>query len=86
MDIVKNNENKKKLKERKPNYIVNNEQTENKEEVKEKEIEEKKDVAQGKLVIGLDVELNDQNSKFPVSIYNVILRRKCNIKIISKRT
>lgn len=86
LDIVKNNENIKKLKERKPNYIVNNEQTENKEEVKEKEIEEKKDVAQGKLVIGLDVELNDQNSKFPVSIYNVILRRKCNIKIISKRT
>ena len=68
------------------NNIVKNEQTENKEEVKEKEIEEKKDVAQGKLVIGLDVELNDQNSKFPVSIYNVILRRKCNIKIISKRT
>ena len=82
--IVKDNENIKKLKERKPNYIVNNEQTENKEEVQSKEIQDKMDVAQGKLVIGLDVELNDQNSKFPVSLYNVILRRKCNIKIIPK--
>ena len=79
IDIVKNNENIKKLKERKPNYIVNNEQTEEKKEVKEKEIQDKMDIAQGKLVIGLDVELTDYNSKFPISMYNVILRRKCNI-------
>ncbi len=84
LELVKNNENIKKLKERKPNYIVNNEQTENKEEIKVKEIQDKMDVTQGKLVIGLDVELNDYNSKFPVSIYNVILRRKRNIKTISK--
>jgi len=84
IDIVKNNENIKKLKERKPNYIVNNEQTEEKKEVKEKEIQDKMDIAQGKLVIGLDVELTDYNSKFPISMYNVILRRKCNIKIVSK--
>ncbi len=74
IEIVRNNENIKKLKERKPNYIVNNEQTENKEEVQEQEIQDKMDIAQGKLVIGLDVEINDYNSKFPVSIYNVILR------------
>ncbi len=86
LEIVKNNDNIKKLKERTPKYIVNNEQTENKEEIQEKEIEEKMDVAQGKLVIGLDVEINDHNSKFPVSIYNVILRRKCDVKTISKCT
>lgn len=74
IEIVRNNENIKKLKERKPNYIVNNEQTENKEEVQEQEIQDKMDIAQGKLVIGLDVEINDYNSKFPVSIYNVVLR------------
>jgi predicted Zn-dependent peptidase len=73
-EIVKNNENIKGLKERKPNYIVNNEQTEEKENVQEKEIQDKMDVGQGKLVIGLDVELKDYNSKFPISIYNVILR------------
>lgn len=77
--IVKNNENIKKLKERNPNYVVNNEQTEDKKDIQEKEIQDKMDIGQGKLVIGLDVELNDYNSKFPVSIYNVMLRRKCNI-------
>lgn len=81
LEVVKNNENINKLKERKPNYIVNNEQTENKEEIQEKEIEEKMDIAQGKLVIGLDVELNDYNSKFPVSIYNVILGESATSKL-----
>lgn len=81
VDIVKNNENIKRLKERKANYIVNNEQTESKEAVQEKEVEEKKDVAQGKLVIGLDVELTDYNSKFPVSLYNVILGESATSKL-----
>jgi len=85
LEIIKNNENIEKLKERKPNYIVNSEQTEDKQEIKEKEIQDKMDIGQGKLVIGLDVELADYNSKFPVSMYNVILRRKCNIKNVSKR-
>jgi len=79
IEIVKNNENIQKLKDREPKYIVNNEQTDEKGEIKEIEIEEKMDIAQGKLVMGLDVEINDQDSKFPVSMYNVILRRKCNI-------
>ena len=73
IEIVKNNENIKALKERKPNFIVNNEQTEEKEQIQEKEIEEKMDIGQGKLVIGLDIDLYDSNSKFPVSMYNVIL-------------
>lgn len=81
IDVVKNNENIKKLKERKANYIVNNEQTESKEKTQEKEVEDKMDVAQGKLVIGLDVELNDYNSKFPVSLYNVILGESATSKL-----
>jgi len=79
IELVKNNENIKRLKERKPNYIINNEQTEDKKNIQENEVQDKMDIGQGKLVIGLDVELNYYNSKFPVSIYNVILRRKCNI-------
>lgn len=81
VDIVKNNENIKKLKEREAKYIVNNEQTEDKENVQEKEVEDKMDVAQGKLVIGLDVELTDYNSKFPVSLYNVILGESATSKL-----
>lgn len=81
VDIVKNNENIEKLKEREANYIVNNEQTESKEAVQEKEVEDKMDVAQGKLVIGLDVELTDYNSKFPVSLYNVILGESATSKL-----
>lgn len=81
VDIVKNNENIKKLREREAKYIVNNEQTEDKENVQEKEVEDKMDVAQGKLVIGLDVELTDYNSKFPVSLYNVILGESATSKL-----
>lgn len=81
IDIVKNNENIEKLKEREANYIVNNEQTEDKENAQEKEVEDKMDVAQGKLVIGLDVELTDYNSKFPVSLYNVILGESATSKL-----
>ncbi|MBQ2916915.1 MAG: insulinase family protein [Clostridia bacterium] len=80
-NILKDSENIKKLKERNPNYIVNNEQTEDKESVQEKEIEEKMDIGQGKLVIGLDVELKDYNSKFPVSMYNVILGESATSKL-----
>ena len=79
INIVKNNGNIKKLNERKPKYIVNNEQTEDKDEINENEVQDKMDVTQGKLVIGLDVDVIDYDSKFPVSMYNVILRRKCNI-------
>ena len=84
IEILKNNENIQKIKEREPKYIINNEQTEQKQKVEEKELEEKMDIGQGKLVIGLDVDFSQKNAKFPVSIYNVILRRKCNIKTISK--
>lgn len=83
-NIVKYNENIMALPKRKPIYIVNNEQTEKKENVKENIIQDKMDVAQGKLVIGMDVDFVNIDSKFPVSIYNVILRRKCNIKIVSE--
>lgn len=80
-NIVKNNENMQKLQEREPNYITNNEQTEQKDSMKESVIEEKLDIAQGKLVMGLDVNLNDYNSKFKVAIYNVILGESATSKL-----
>lgn len=76
---VKNNENIKKIIQREPNYVVNSEQIEQKEKNQIKEIQDKMDITQGKLVIGLDVQAVDYDSKFSVAMYNVILRRKCNI-------
>ena len=79
---IKENEHIKGLKDRTANIILNNNR---KPEVKEvKNIEEKMDIAQGKIVIGLNVESKNWDSKFPISIYNVILRRKCEFKIIPK--
>lgn len=80
-DIIKNNESIKKLKDRKPNYIINNEETEKKEKPEENVVEDKLDIAQGKLVIGLDVNLADYNSKFKASIYNVILGESATSKL-----
>ena len=65
------------LQERNASPIINS----RKELVKvdTKNIEEKMDITQGKLILGLDVESKELDSKFPISIYNVILRRKCYI-------
>ena len=80
-EIVTSNENIKKLEQREPKYIVNNEQTEKKESIEKKEIQDKMDIAQGKLVIGLDVEENRANSKFVTSLYNVILGESATSKL-----
>lgn len=66
-----NNNNILKLKERKPEYIENS--LENITEVKEKVIEESAEITQGKLVIGMNVETNGDNSKNIALIYNAIL-------------
>ena len=79
---VKENENIKKLKARVPNIVINTNKQLVEKEVKT--IEDKMDVTQGKLVIGLDVETNNLNDKFKIAMYNVILRRKCYIKTIPK--
>lgn len=81
IQIVKENYNIKKLPQREVKYIINNEQTEKKEEIKEHKVEETLDITQGKLIIGLDVGINDYNSKFPVSLYNVILGESATSKL-----
>ena len=70
-----------KLNSRTPKYIVNNETTEEKQKQEIKEIEEKLDVAQGKLVLGLDVLKNEPNSRFAICLYNVILGESANSKL-----
>ena len=78
-EIVEENENIKKLLEREAKCILSGEKIlENKET---KTIEEKMDITQGKLVIGLDVDNIGSEDKFKVAIYNVILGESATSKL-----
>ena len=80
-EIIKNNSAIKKLKERNPEYIVNNEKSETKEIKEPKTIEEKMQVGQGNLVIGLSCNSKIENLKFVMSVYNAILGGGANSKL-----
>ena len=78
---IKENEEIKKLEDRTPNYVKSSEK--NKNENKEiKKVEEKMDVTQGKLIIGLDLKLENEKSRYDSLIYNSILKTipKCKRK------
>ena len=78
--MIENNENIKKLEGRKPNYnipkIDNN-------EIKEKEniVTESMEVTQGKLILGLDVNIDNEELKYDTVIYNSILGGTANSKM-----
>lgn len=78
---LEENENIRKLQEREGTYIVNTEQTEKKDKVDIQIIKDRKDVTQGKLVIGLDVDYNKPDSKYAMCIYNVILGESATSKL-----
>lgn len=80
-EIVQKNSSIEKLPQRTPKYIVNNEKTEKIEIEQTKNIEEHMDVNQGKLVIGLSVNSNEDNSRFTTSVYNAILGGGANSKL-----
>ena len=80
-NIIVNNENIKKLKDRNPDYVVNNETTEHKEAKEEKTVEETLNVAQGKLVLGLDVLDNSEDVKYILGVYNTILGGSATSKL-----
>lgn len=78
--LVEENENIKKLKKREPNYVLPNV---NPKEVKEEPnvVTESMEVTQGKLAIGLDVALDDQEQRHATLIYNAILGGSANSKL-----
>lgn len=78
---IKENENIQKLQERNPKYVVNNEATESKEKIEENTVEESMQVTQGKLVLGLDIQNTQENSRFIASVYNSILGGGANSKL-----
>ena len=83
-DIIKDiteNENIKKLNERKDKHIINTEETEKKEKVEANSVQESKDVNQGKLVIGLDIDFYEPDSKYAMCLYNVILGESATSKM-----
>lgn len=73
-EILNENENIQKLVPRAENYILNNEYTECKQKVdKVQEKQEKLDISQGKLVIGLDIFSRQDNLQCIALVYNAIL-------------
>ena len=80
--IVNQNENVQKLQDREPSYKVN--KIENKKEVQENEVIEEMDVTQGKLTIGLDLHLNDEEQKYDAMLYNAILGGTANSKMFQE--
>lgn len=79
--LVQDNENIQKLNSREAEYIVNNEKTEEIEVKDTKMVEDHMQVNQGKLVIGLNINLNRENSRFTASVYNAILGGGANSKL-----
>ena len=81
LSTVKRNENIQKLQSRTDIHIINAEKSSDFNNEKPKVIEEKMDVTQGKLVIGTDVKLDEEDSKYKISLYNVILGEGATSKL-----
>lgn len=82
IEEIRRNENINKLNARKPHYIINNEQTEKKEENGDiNTVEESMEVSQGKLVIGLNINNHEPDSKHTALLYNAILGGTANSKM-----
>ena len=70
--IINTDENVQKLKDREPNYIttsINDKKLTEKENV----VTESMEVTQGKLILGLDVNIDNENLKYDTLIYNSLL-------------
>ena len=78
-DIVKNNENIKKLQEREPEY--NKPEIIAKKSEKENDIQESMEVTQGKLIIGMDLDVDNEDLRYDIMIYNSIFGGSANSKL-----
>ena len=77
-EILKN-ENIMNLEQRTPDYVVSNNNI--KEKKQENTVTESMDVTQGKLVLGLDVNIDNEYLKYDVLVYNSILGGSANSKM-----
>lgn len=78
-DIIKENKNIVKLQGREPEY--NKQEIKAKKSEKENIVQESMDVTQGKLVIGIDLDVDNEDFRYNVMIYNSILGGSANSKL-----
>ena len=79
-DIVQN-EAIQSLQPRHPKYIINNTESRKKEKKEEEIKTEQMDIAQGKLILGLDILNEEENDKYIALMYNAILGGTPNSKL-----
>lgn len=80
IDYIKQKETIKKLDKRTDIHMMDSVAS-NKNNIEPNIIEEKMNVTQGKLVIGTNVDFNEENKKYKISLYNVILGEGANSKL-----
>lgn len=78
-EVVKDNKNVNRLKEREPQYIMP--EVTPKTSSKENIIQESMEVNQGKLIIGLDLDFHEEDLKYDTMIYNSLLGGSANSKL-----
>lgn len=79
-DYIKQNESINELEKRADIHVINS-KTNNEILEKPRILEEKMDVTQGKLVIGTDVKFDEEDAKYKISLYNVILGEGATSKL-----
>ena len=79
--ILEENESMRMLKDREGRAIY---KLEKKEKVEEHEVIEEMDVVQGKVVIGMDLDINDEKQKYDAIVYNAILGGTANSKMFQE--
>ena len=82
LNMLLENENINRLKAREPKYVQT--ATIEKEKKEEKTIYESMEVTQGKLIIGMDIAINDEKEKYKISIYNAILGGSATSKLFQE--
>ena len=78
-NIIKENENIKKLQDRNPEYnkiIISLKNSE-----KENVVQESMEVTQGKLIIGMDLDVDNEDLRYDIMIYNSIFGGSANSKL-----
>ena len=78
-NIIKENENIKKLQDRIPEY--NKIEISAKKSEKEDAVQESMEVTQGKLVIGMDLDVDNEDFRYDIMIYNSIFGGSANSKL-----
>ena len=78
-NIIKENENIKKLQYRNPEY--NKIEILSKKSEKENVVQESMEVTQGKLIIGMDLDVDNEDLRYDIMIYNCIFGGSANSKL-----